>query len=499
MNPVVQRAQSGRGLYSLPTKNLVLCTILLLIVQMLNASVISTSDWSKAELGTSKLGDERLVARLIQLAKDMALKPRATIPNSCVSWAKTKAAYRFFDHPDMTTDQLFEGHRQATRERMKDQAVVLAVQDTTALNYATHQQTEGLGPTNRTASGGWGMLLHSTIAVTPEQIPLGIVDVQMWSRDPDKHGDNRKRNSKAIEEKESRKWLESFRATERWASQLPNTQLVHVADREGDIYELLAAASQPGAPGLLVRVQHNRQMAQGEHGLVWEHIASQPVDAIMELALPRSPGTAARRARCEIRFGAVKLKAPMLKAEQPELSGLWFIQVREIGTPPGKSEPILWRLWTTVAVETLEQAMERVRWYMVRWQIEVFHRTLKTGCAVESLQLDHIHKLKLAVSLKMIIAWRIMALVHCARNQPDTLASALLAPKEIIVLLAVTNTKASVQTLTVRDAMRAIAGLGGFLGRKRDGEPGALTLWRGIQRLNDMTDAVTALQNVGNA
>jgi hypothetical protein len=470
--------------------------ILLLIVRMQKASV-STPDWTDCEFQNNKLGDKRLVKRLRRMAADMALKPRATIPDACVSSARTKAAYRFFNHPDMTVDQLLDGHLQATVQRMKEQPVVLAVQDTTTLNYATHLQTEGLGPTNRNANSGWGMLLHSTLAVTVEQIPLGILDAQMWSRDPAKHGDNRKRNRKAIEEKESRKWLSGFQATQRWAAQLPNTKVVHVADREGDIYELLAAATQPSAPGLLVRMQHNRQIAQSEQGLLWEHMASQPVRKTMELELPRSPGKAVRRALCEIRFGAVQLKAPMMKADKPALSGVWFIEVRESGTPPGRTEPVLWRLLTTLPVENLEQAMEKVRWYLVRWQIEVFHRTLKTGCAVESLQLENINKLKLAVSLKMIIAWRIMALVHRARHQPQTLASAVLPSMEIVVLLAVTDLKTTAQTLTVRQAMRAIAGLGGFLGRKHDGEPGALTLWRGIQRLNDMVAGVTALQNCG--
>jgi len=489
--------ECGSPLYPLPTKNLVLCTVLLLMVRMLNASE-SAADWTESEFQNCELGDRRLVRRLRQLATDMARKPRATIPDACVSWTKTKAAYRFFDHPEMTIEQLLEGHLQATVQRMKEHRVVLAVQDTTTINYAAHLQTEGLGPTNRNANSGRGMLLHSTLAVTPEQIPLGILDAQMWSRDPAQHGKNHQRNRKAIDQKESRKWLDGFQSTARWVSQCPNTKLVNVADREGDIYELLAAALQPGAPGLLVRMMHNRQIAQSDQALLWEHMARQPVAQIVAVDLPRSPSIAARRARCEIRFGPVQLKAPTIKAGKPGLSGVWFIEIREISTPPGKIEPVLWRLLTTLPVENLEQAMEKVRWYLIRWQIEVFHRTLKTGCAVESLELETINRLKLAVGLKMIIAWHITALVHGARTEPQAPASAVLPSAQIVVLLAVTKMKVTAQSLTLQEAMRAIAGLGGFLGRKHDGEPGALTLWRGIQRLNDMVAAVSALQNVGN-
>lgn len=461
---------------------------------MLNASELSTANWTKTELGGTSLGDERLSRRLQELGADLALKPAATIPKSCVTAAKIKGAYRFFDHPHMTVDQILDGHRQCTLERMKDKPVILAVQDTTTLNYATHKQTKGLGPTNRTAASGWGMLVHTTLAVTPERVPLGILDVQMWSRDPEKHGDNHKRNSKDLEDKESHKWLKSLAATEKWAAELSNTLVVSVTDREGDIYDFLG---QPGRTAALVRMQHNRRVADCEQDLLWEHIVSQPAAEVIQLSLPRSPGVAARSARCEIRFGQVKLKAPRLKADQSEIA-VWFIEVREIGKPPGKIEPILWRLLTTVATETVEEAKVRVSWYLVRWQIEVFHRTLKTGCAVESLQLDNINKLRLAVALKMIIAWRIMALVHSSRSQPQTPASAFLRPLEIIVLLAVTKIKATAQTLTVHEAVRAIASLAGFLGRKGDGEPGAQTLWHGLQRLDDMAQGVAAIQDVGN-
>jgi hypothetical protein len=456
---------------------------------------LSNAQWAQWELAGTTLPDERLRKRLRTMLTDLASAPAASLPKACVSWDKIKAAYRFLADDQLTPEQLLAGHRQATLQRLQQEPVVLAVQDTTTLNYTTHAQTQGLGHTTRAKTRG--LFLHSTIAFTTTGLPLGILQGQMWSRDRPSAGGSRQRNGKPLEQKESRKWLESLAALAALAGHCPNCRLVSVADREGDLYELLAAAQMPGAPAVLIRAQHNRQVAGQEPMLLVEHISAQPAAATVEIALPRRPGVAARRARCQIRFGAVSLQAPLLKEQQPALAGIYFIEVREIGV--AAEQAIEWRLLTTLPVSSVEQALEKVRWYLVRWQIEVFHRTLKSGCAVEGLQLETLARLQRAIALKMIVAWRVMALAQCSRGQAgQASASVLLAPEEIEVLLAVTKTQATAQSLTLRQAVRAVAGLGGFLGRKGDGEPGVFTLWRGLQRLHDMTAAALALKIVGN-
>ena len=467
---------------------------------MLKASVIkdlSNVDWARCEFEHTVLADQRLSKRLIRIADDFARRPAASIPKACVDAASVKAAYRFFEHDEVSEHQLLAGHRQRTLERLRQEPIVLAIQDTTSLDYATHEHTEGLGPTtNDTAGSGRGMFLHTTMACTPAKLPLGLIHTRMWARDPARYGDNIKRNSKPLEEKESYKWLESFQATDQLTRALPATKVVNVADREGDVYEVFAAALESAKVAVLIRAQHNRQIVSTSQLLLWEHMAAHPVAATLTIDIPRHNGAPARQARCQIRFGAAPLQAPLLKKQQPSLHNVWFIEVREVDTPPS-AKAILWRLLTTLPVTTLEEAMEKVGWYLVRWQIEVFHRTLKTGCAVEALQLDHVDKLKRAVALKMVVAWRIMLLAYCSRDQSDLPASVLLTTEEIAVLQTMARTNPSTDSLTLRQAVRAMAGLGGFLGRKRDGEPGVITLWRGMQRLMDMTAAVLAFKKCG--
>lgn len=469
---------------------------------MLNASTLqhlSHAHWAHCELATTPLPDERLRQRLFIMAHDLARAPELSIPKACVSWNKIKAAYRFFEHEEITPAQLLAGHYEATHQRVQRESIVLAVQDTTTLDFSTHRHAEGLGPVRHTAHGARGLLLHSTLAFTPEGAPLGLLHAQMWSRDPKAHGQNHRRNQRPLCEKESRKWLESFAALAPLVKSSPRPRVVSVADREGDLYELLAAALQPGAPALLVRAQHNRQVSQSAHALLWDHLSACPAAATVELLLPRRPGVPARRAACEIRFGPVTLRAPTLKENQPALGGVWCIDVRETGVPAARA--IHWRLLTTLPVESVASAQEKVRWYLVRWQIEIFHRTLKSGCAVERLQLDRRAKLERAVALKMIIAWRVMALAHESRCATEKLASELLSREELVVLLAVSPLLQGrghrAQTLTLRQAARAIANLGGFIGRKGDGDPGVMSLWRGFQRLTDMTTAAIALHKYG--
>jgi hypothetical protein len=340
------------------------------------------------------------------------------------------------------------------------------------------------------------MFVHTTMACTPAKLPLGLIHTRMWARDPAHYGQSSQRNRKPLEEKESYKWLESYQVTDQLAGALPATKVVNVGDREGDVYEVFAAASESARVAVLIRAQHNRQIVSTTQLLLWEHIATQPVADTLTIDIPRRHGVRARQARCQIRFGAAPLQAPLLKKEQPSLHNVWFIEVREVDPPPS-AKAILWRLLTTLPVTTLEEAMEKVGWYVVRWQIEIFHRTLKTGCAVEALQLDHVDKLKRAVALKMVVAWRIMLLAYCSRDQSELPASALLGAEEIAVLQTMALPHQPTDGLTLRHAVRAIAKLGGHLGRKRDGEPGVITLWRGMQRLMDMTAAVTAFKRCG--
>ena len=253
-------------------------------------------DWAEQEFGGCKLPDARLQERLLTLARDFYARPTGNITQACASRAKTKAAYRFFDHKKTTMDILLEPHILATEERVRAESIVLAVQDTTGLNYTAHAATEGLGPIASTAKGAQGLKLHSTFAFNTEGTPLGFLDVQCWARDPADFGKKVRRHRVPIEEKESYKWITGYRETASAQTRCPSTMLVSVGDRESDIYELFEeAAKTANGPKLLVRAMHNRKL-EDEQQRLWETIESRPVDGIQVVAVPRRGNRAARSA-----------------------------------------------------------------------------------------------------------------------------------------------------------------------------------------------------------
>src|SRR5215467_4509640 len=197
---------------------------------------INTDRWVQEELGGADFGDKRLTIRFIQIVSDIAAKPEASVPEACGSKAATKAAYRFLDNENITPESIRASHREKTVERVKGYKVVLAVQDTTSLNYAAHKATSGLGPID--GNGSHGMHVHSVLAVSSDGVPLGLVHQQVWTRDPKKKRSKEERKKLPIEEKESYRWLESVDATRKAMD--PETHIITVADREADIFELFA-------------------------------------------------------------------------------------------------------------------------------------------------------------------------------------------------------------------------------------------------------------------
>jgi hypothetical protein len=281
-------------------------------------------DWAEGEFGRARLPDQRLRKRLLTMARDLYARPQAQIPEACQSRAKTKAAYRFFDHAQTGMEILLEPHYQATRQRLAEEKIVLAVQDSTSLNYTAHPATDALGPLSTRVDGSMGLWLHNTMAFTVEGTPLGLLDVQCWARDAQEFGKHHRRKQRPIEQKESYKWLKSFQQVATAQRSSPDTLLVSVGDREADIYELFELALEdPRGPKLLVRAEYDRLLADGQ-GHLWLRVASQLVAATQDLQVPRRGAQPARVAHLELRFAPVRLKPPQRKAHLPSLN-LWAV------------------------------------------------------------------------------------------------------------------------------------------------------------------------------
>jgi len=379
-------------------------------------------------------------------------------------------------------------HYESTRNRAAQEKVVLAVQDTTFLNYNAHPATENLGSIASTADGALGLVLHDTLAFNLERTPLGLLDIQCWARDPKDFGKKHRRNELPIAEKESHKWLVSYRAVAAAQKHCPETMFVSVGDREADIYELFhEALSDPAGPKLLVRAEHDRVLADGQ-GHLWDHVKAQPLAGFQEVQVPRRGKRPARVAQLEIRFAPVKLKPPKSKKALGELL-VSAVLAEEVNAAPEIEEPLQWLLLTTLAVETFEQAVEKLDWYVARWGIEVYHRTLKSGCKIEERQLGSADRIEACLAIDLVVAWRIFHLTKLGREVPEVPCTVFFEETEWKALVAYKtgNPVPPATTPTLREATRMVASLGGFLGRKGDGEPGTKSLWLGLQRLDDLT------------
>lgn len=445
-------------------------------------------DWAQEEFGGADFHDSRLSKRLVSIARDLYARPQANIPQACQTRSKTKAAYRFFAHRETTMKQILQPHYQSTLTRVAKETVVLAVQDSTTLNYSPHPATEGLGPVGKSLDGAIGLIVHDTMAFSPDGTPLGLLDVQCWARDPKQFGKKKLRHELPIEQKESYKWLKSFHAAAEAQKKCPNTLLVSVGDREADIYELFELAhADCGGPKLLVRAMHNRTLAH-EQGQLWETVSSGEICARICVRVPRRGARPARDAMLDIRFARLTLKPPVRKSKSPELP-VWAVQARETDeTAQGK--PIEWMLVTTCEVADAKQAVERVGWYQSRWPIEVYHRTLKSGCKIEERQLGAADRIEACLAIDMVVAWRVHHLTKLGRETPDVPCTVFFEDHEWKALKTYWTKKPvlSGPPPPLREAVRLTAQLGGFLGRKCDGEPGAKSLWLGLQRLDDLSE-----------
>jgi hypothetical protein len=450
----------------------------------------SGDDWIEREFGGCKLGDPRRTRRLVSIVRDFYARPQASVPLACNGdVAKVKAAYRFMNSKKVTPAKLLHEHCRETIVRMGAERVVLAVQDTTTLNYTAHGLTEGIGPIGVRTSSAVGLIVHDTIAVTPTGLTLGVLDAQVWVRDWEEKNPNR-----PIEEKESVKWLRSYEVAARAQAQLKDTLVISTGDRESDIYELFALVSaRQNGPALLVRANGDRYVDE-EHQRLWAHMESQQVAGHRELVVPprpargSKPARVVRTARLAVRFATAVLQPPEGKKKLGKIR-FFAVYARE-ENPLDPEDPIEWMLLTTVEVKTFEQACEKLDWYAERWQIEVYHRTLKSGCRIEQRQHHTERTLENCLAIDMVIAARILHLTWIGRTCPDLPCTIYFADNQWKALYCFLNKTpvAPKEEPAIREVIGWIAKLGGHLGRKCDGPPGTKALWIGLPRMDDIAE-----------
>jgi hypothetical protein len=458
------------------------------------SSPVEFADWVEEEFQGVSCGDLRLKKRLLTLVRDFYACPTGNIPQVCGSRAKTKACYRFFDHPAMNLKTILAPHFRSTQHRVAQEPLALVCQDTTTLNYQTHLETEGFGPIGTSSQKAIGLLLHASLAVTPNGVPLGLVDIQCYARDPASLGKKHRRSVLPLEEKESQRWLTSFDATARLQKECPQTTLVSIADREADLYDLFVrATTHPHAPKLLIRAFQKRALA-GEEGTYLQKLATTPGAGCQPITVPRRKNRRARHAELVVRFCEVTLQPPRQRPQEPPVT-LWAVSAEEETPPPDGSDPISWVLLTTMPVHHFQDACERIQWYCHRWLIEIYHRTLKSGCKIEERQLRTADRIENCLAIDLVVAWRIFFLAKQGRETPDVPCTVFFEEAEWKALVAYVthNPLPPARPPTLQEAIRMVASLGGFLGRKGDGHPGTKSMWLGLQRLDDITSTYKVL------
>jgi hypothetical protein len=461
-------------------------------------SGIDDNDWAGNEFGGAPLGDKRLSRRLIDIAAAKACQPGASFTTVADGdWPKIKGYYRLIDSPDdsaVNMENILLPHRVRTMQRMKDQSTVLCIQDGSDLNYASLGQCEGLGviAKNQTGAQTRGLHLHSTMAITTDGLPLGILRSKCTAPELKPSGERRAPAEVPIEEKKTFSWIEGVRDCAQIKTQMPETEIICVMDREADFYELFDEHRRNCSNvDLLVRAKHDRK-TEGDDKL-FSIVKNSELRTTFNINIPRQSarpkiskqkecaGRPARVAEVSLRYTKVTLRPPVSSREKESIS-LYIINISEVEAP-SDTESIEWFLLTTREIKNDAEALELVRWYVLRWRVEDWHRVLKSGCKVEDMAHRTTDRLKRGLAINIVIAWRIMLMTLLGREVPELPAEILFSYLEIEVLGAVAKKKGLNPPDCLGAAVKTVAKLGGYIGRAKDPPPGHQIIWEGYMKL----------------
>lgn len=470
------------------------------------------SPWVLNELKTADLKDSRLNDRLMEVLSQLAAHPTASIPAACGGHAEMTAAYRLFDNPKTTLPGILAPHRDATRQRVAQQPVVVLAQDTTEVDLTRpEQQVKGAGPLD--AGARRGVFLHPLHAFTPDGTPLGTLHAQAWTRqeeqtNPRAAQSRAERAATPIEDKESYRWVEALRQGQDEAQHCPTTQLICVSDSESDIYELIVEGmAEPQRVDWIVRACQNRAVKKSDSE-AGENAESTTAKHLREQVLAqrvlftqsihvrgrkakvpcskraRRQPRESRKALVEVRAARVTLRPPWRADRKlPEVT-VNVVLAREVN-PPAGDEPVEWLLLTSLPIETVEQVRQVIQYYCVRWMIEVFFRVLKSGCRIEERRFEDVNRILPCLAVYMIVAWRTLYTCRLGRSCPEMSCEAVFEPAEWKSVWKVIHQTTPPRAVpSMGEMIRLVAQLGGYVS-KRCAPPGPQAIWIGLQRMHD--------------
>jgi hypothetical protein len=466
-------------------------------------SLVAMTTGIEHELESIQLGDQRLNNRARSLLKTLAADSQNPINAACSGWSESKAAYRFFDNDNVEPLKILQAHREATAQRAAKHPVILVAQDTTELDFSDHPPADiqHLNTQQRR-----GLYNHTSLVLTPAKLPLGVLHVELFDRDAESLGKSAERSSDPIETKESYRWLQGYRQCCDLAGQCPESQVVSIADREGDIYDIFSEVQrQETAADFVIRSRVARSLPEKDpsggadcYKKIRSEVAAGEVRHVRQIELPATPKRKARTANLEIRAESMRIKPPHARAKDFEEVTLSVVEVREIEGPEDGTD-LHWVLLSSLPVDQVEEVLQIVDIYVARWVVEMYFRVLKSGCRVEEIQLETRARLERALMLYQVIAWRVMFVTIAGRECPDLPCDALfeIAEWESVWRIAEKATPPE-EAPSLERFMPVLAQLGGYNRRKADGPIGSEVIWRAIRRMKDFALAWHTFQDVNS-
>lgn len=447
--------------------------------------VLETKEWAQVTFGECKLGDQRRTKRLVKVAEQAAARPDGSTPEQTESWGDCKAAYRLFDQEDVTFDEIVRPHCEQTRGVCRPGDVKLLINDTTEVDFGCSRRATGLGPTGN--GFGRGFFLHSALMVDAGNGCVdGLAGQLLFYRKPKPKRRKAKNSQRRAADRESVVW---GKLVDTVGPAPTGVKWVHVDDRGADDFEVFCRIRTQGNSCVIRAARLNRWLLtpDGQRVRLDELLQALPKRETRTLEVPAKDKQPARTATLELRYAEVQMPlpsvlTPWLREHRPvKPLQLWVVELRET-QPPAGATPVRWVLYTMEPVTDAAAAQIVIGWYQCRPTIEDYHKALKTGCHVQRRYYETAERLERVTGLLSVVAVRLMQLKTAARETPDRPAVEV-APAQWVTLIQVVRKKPLNPRMTIREFLRAVAGLGGHLGRKSDGEPGWITLWRGFKKL----------------
>ncbi len=451
--------------------------------------------WVESEFESIDLGDYRLDCRSIGIIEGLGLAPGRSIPQTFKGRSELKAVYNFFSNDKVSSEKILKPHVDHTIERVKDYPIVLLPSDTTKIDFTSKKAMKGKERLSNQRNGFW---LQSTIAVTPQRLNLGSVEANFWSRNPEVSTDNGKvRDSLPIEKKESFRWLQSYKIACEIARETPNTQIIYMTDREGDIVEVFNESEEQKKKGayadFIVRSQHDRSIdtenAKDKKTRIKlrKKLKESPTLGEVEFDIPPTKNRKGRKVRQELKAVRVKLNPTRGFKAKVKVNAVMAIETN----PPERETPLIWVFITSLLINNFEDVMKIIEYYLCRWEIELFFKVLKSGCKIEERQLQEANRMKALIAVFMALSWRVVFTMMLSRISPEISSGDIFTANEWKSVYKVQNKNKVLprKPPPLGEFIDMVAGLGGYIKRKKGEPPGVKVMWKGMARMVDFAEA----------